>query len=230
MIAGVVSTGFSLLVGRLSQRRRVALALSDDGKKISACMHTLNVCTYDEKLTFFRDVLSKLNISAYIKDDHLLLFGGKKLLPLFSPSAVTEGNLFFLTRKLRSDKKPIIILSARFTAEAYLFAKEINVVLFDGEQVYNLLKLADRLPKSTASDRRNSPTAFFKRIFIKSNGVKFILFGLSFIVMAFMVFYPLYYYIVGGIFIVFGLIALFFASPVDKPTHVSLVDYLKSNP
>ena len=217
LLSVTAATAFSSCVYFLSARRKRLLLSKDESKDVNACMHVLNVCTYDENLAFFCSVFNKMGISASVIGEHISLLNGKKVIPAFFPSPLNDNQLKQLTDKIKksvSDK--IIVLSSGFTPDALTYAKSAYISVFAAKDVYSLLKERSCLPDVTVPVKLPFYSGFFQRLFVKNNGVKFILFGLSLLIMAFIVFYPLYYYIAGGIFIVFGLISLSFAKPVKR--------------
>ena len=62
-----------------------------------------------------------------------------------------------------------------------------------------------KIDKAVKSERK-----LLKALFYKTNGKKLILYGTCLIALGFFVFYPVYYFVSGTIFFVYGLIALFF--------------------
>ena len=228
LFSATAAAFFSICVYALSARRKRKLLSRDDSKEVNALMNTFNVCTYDENLTFFCSVFNKMDISASVTNEHISLSDGKKVVPAFYPSPLTDNQLKGISDKVKKRRtEQLTVLSSGFTTEAINYAKSAYISVFAAKDVYKMLKDASILPKSDVAAPSPFYKGFFKRLFVKNNGVRFILFGLTLFIMAFIVFYPLYYYIAGGVFIVFGLTSLVFAAPV-KTAKTDLFRHLSN--
>ena len=213
----VAAAALAFAVYFLSARRKSNALLQDRTKAVKQCMDIFNVCTYGENLAFFASAFNKMGISASVTNEHISLGNGKKAVPFFYPSPITDNMLKALADRIRiNGDERIIVLSSGFTANALAYAKCAYISVFGAKDVFELLNKHDLLPeiKATVKKRRYFPA--LTGLFVKNNGVRFILFGLSLIIMAFVVFYPLYYYIAGAVFILFGMVSLIFAKPVKR--------------
>ena len=168
-----------------------------------------------------------MGISASVTDEHILLADGTVVIPAFFPSPVTDNQLAFITRDVRN-KKPerIIVLSAAFDAGAIRYAERTGALAVNAKQIYAFLKERSHLPEKPATQKKTSLKEFFERLFVKRNGVRFLLFGLSLVIMAFVTFYPVYYYVSGAGFILFGLAALVFAAAPTAKEKITLTELL----
>ena len=215
-VATVLSICFSLFFSAIVfiLSARATKSREDKGRSAKELMRTLNVCTYDEILKIFSSVFNDMGIRAYVEGENKLVIGGATLLFALYPESVSANELHDIVLKNGRNDKKLAIVSSSFTLGAALYAESLGVTLFDAEAVYPLIKdspfFARQTPKKHEKSKRGD---FFDRLFLKKNGVRFILFGLSFFIMAFMVFYPVYYYVAGGAFIITGVILLLFAKP-----------------
>ena len=224
LISAVIAAAFSFVVYVLSARRKMSISLKDESKTINQCMDIFNVCTYDENLKFFSSVFNSMGISASITDEHILLENGNIVLPCFFPSPLDGNLLKIMTDRIKVNSKRIIVLSAKFTADAIIYAKSADMSVFEAKDVFSFLKESNRLPDLKRVPKQRFYHGFFTRLFVRNNGVRFILFGLSLLIMAFMVFYPVYYYISGAVFILFGIVSLIFAKPLRREKNDLLRD------
>ena len=184
--------------------------------KLYALMDKFNMCTADEIFNIFLPIFNELNISASLTDDHITLASGQKIYLAFFPSAITDNELMTIYRKCRYEN--LIVFSNSFTSPCYALAKKLKIKLFSAQEIFELLESFNALPVQTENKTPPFYDGILSRLFERKNGTRFIILGLTLIIIAFAVFYPLYYYVMGAIFVTYGFICLIFAkSKVYSP-------------
>lgn len=230
LIVGIsLSLGFSFFVTRFAIKRRVALSLGNDDVNSVALMRKLNVCTLDEKLRIFCSVFNDMGIRTSVDGMHILAgdSGLCVILALYPESLSANELARLIDNAPVKERSKIAVVNAAFTAEAALFADRIGVTLFSSKSIYNLLKGR----KIAQPPETEKPQKFFSGIIrgltAKNNGVKFILFGLSLIAMGFIVFYPVYYYVIGGLMTALGIVQLLFIKPALPKENKTIPDFIR---
>lgn len=172
---------------------------------------TLNRCTKKEIVKIFGELLDRLNLS-YEQQSGYFSTNGVSILPCFLPEELSLNELLSAYRNCPFENEKLIVISDKFSSAVNL--KNLSVV--HTRSIVALLDKEKLLPETQkpVKPKRN----ILKALFYKANGKKLILYGTCLICLGFFVFYPLYYFISGSIFIVYGLIALFFGNikPVDR--------------
>lgn len=205
IFAAIISGLVFLLSARPS---RASLQITRKGQ-LYALMDKLNICTADEILQIFLPVLGDLHISASATDEHITLSNGQILYCAFFPSPLSDNELMNIYRKYRKDN--LIILSNAFSMPCYSLAKKLKIKLFSIEDIYSLLEDAKALPEQNIAKTPPFYDGMFSRLFARKNGARFIFLGLTLIIIAFAVFYPIYYYVAGILSITYGFTCLIFA-------------------
>lgn len=209
ILAIIFAVSLSALVFLLSTRPSKSYLQTVRNGNLYALMDKLNICTADEILQIFLPVFNNLNISASVTDEHITLSNGQMLYCAFFPSPLSDNELMAIFKKHRKDN--LIVLSNAFTVPCYPLAKKLNVKLFSLEDIFSLLESANALPETDTLRKPPFYDGMLSRLFAKKNGARFIFLGLTLIIIAFAVFYPIYYYVTGIISITYGFACLVFA-------------------
>ncbi len=122
----------------------------------------------------------------------------------------------------------LIILSNSFAPNCYVLAKKLNIKLFCGEEIFQLLESNNALPTQVENKAIPFYDGFISRLLQRKNGIRFIFLGFTLIIIAFAVFYPLYYYIAGIISLTYGFALLAFAKKQTQKSE-SLQDILSNS-
>lgn len=191
--------------------------------KLYATMDKLNMCTIDEIFQIFSPVFNNLHISASVTNEHITLSNGLILHFAFFPSAISDNEVMTIYRKYRTQN--LIILSNSFSPNCYTLAKKLNIRLFCSEEIFQLLESNDALPEQVENKTIPFYEGFVSRLMERKNGIRFIFLGFTLIIIAFAVFYPLYYYITGIISLTYGFALLIFAKKKTQHSE-SLQDIL----
>ena len=225
MIAFTLAAVFSFTVYRLSRRKRLFLAQKDASAHIRSTIDALNQMNEKCLREVFCSALSSLGKQATPDPSGVAVISGETVvLPVFMPEPVT-GNQLKMLLYGREENEKVIILSSAFTIEAKTYAEKRGIRLFSARQIADFL---DKANVKVAEEKKRTSIfdGMFSRLFKRTNGLKFILFGLSLTAMAFVVFYPIYYYIAGGAFVIFGLSAMLFSPYEHKALEEKLEDAL----
>ncbi len=220
ILGGCLSYFLILAFEKLNAKNALSLVKA---KRIKQCMLILNTLATDELLKLFLEVFNRLNISATIKDEHTLVFKKKIAVFLFSPKPLSANDIYFFSLKHKTKK--ILIFSPEFERGVTASIKQ-NVTLIDKKLIFAMLEKTDLLPDLTPPKKpalKSRLKNFFSVIFSKTKGAKFIFYGTVLFLFSFITFFPTYYIISSAIFIVYGLIALFFGKIETKK---SLEDFL----
>ncbi len=202
-LSAAFSIVFSALVYKLSSARRIARGENVD-ERVNALMDKLNVCTYDEIFAVFRPIFNRMRINTRVADDYMILRENVLVKFSFRPDNLSANELYLILKDISVNNYSVVVLARGFTPDALSFAKKRGVKVFGASRIYDFLKDNSSLPELELNEKKPFYDGLFARLFQKTNGVKFILFGLSLVAMAFIVFFPIYYYICGGAFVVFG--------------------------
>ncbi len=193
--------------------------------KLYALMDKFNMCTIDEIFQIFSPVFNNLHISANVTNEHITLDNGLILHIAFFPSALSDNEVMSIYRKYRSPD--LIILSNSFTSSCYSLAKKLNIKLFCGEDIFQFLESNNALPEQIENKTTPFYDGFISRLLERKNGIRFIFLGFTLIIIAFAVFYPIYYYIMGILSLTYGFALLIFAKKQTQKSE-SLQDILSS--
>lgn len=113
-----------------------------------------------------------------------------------------------------------VILSSEFPSEIIEFANRFGgkIKLVHGNDVYKLLLKHDNLPKITCEILKSQKVKRRKlsSLLYKKNSRKFLLFGLMFLLMSYVVPIKLYYLICGGLMLIFGFTLMFFGKYTEE--------------
>ncbi len=99
------------------------------------------------------------------------------------------------------------------------FGEKIRIIY--GKSLYLFLKNSDALPKNFITLKKEKPTTgFLDRILDGKKAVKYVLFGLAFFGLSFLVRYKVYYLTMGCLFSALSLIAVLFRRQREKDSEI----------
>lgn len=172
--------------------------------KETDALFTLNTRSQKQIQKIFGELLNKLGL-VYKRNNGYFSVNGISVLPVFLPEELNFNELLKLYRNRPFDDEKLVIISDRFSSDLSCSEK---LIMLRTKSVIPLFEKYDLLPKI---DKAVKPERkLLKALFYKTNGKKLILYGACLIALGFFVFYPVYYFVSGTIFFVYGLIALFF--------------------
>lgn len=216
-ISAIISISFAVIIlyknnERYSKKQKIKttnLALSQKKR-------AFNLLSETQILSIFVDFCKKLQLSPTVTNGFIII-DNAAIFPLFYPEDLSLNEIKKIANKTPSFIKKIIVVSDGFTKAALDFQKELSTVYVKSEEAIKALEKFDLTPKieSAVVKKEN----LFLRLFKRTNGKKFILYGVGLLILSLFAFYRLYYLASGGVFILFGLIATFFAKKDDVTSN-----------
>ena len=131
------------------------------------------------------------------------------------PEELSANDVISIRRNNPYDCTKLIVVSQKFSSGALKYCDK-KTIPFRTEYLATALLEVDLSNLDLKPEKRKKNIT--SMLFYKTNGKKLIVYGVCLFALSFFVFYPVYYFVFGGIFIVYGLIALFFGKikPVIK--------------
>ena len=181
------------------------------------CNQTLTqLCCYPKSYSvdLFEKLFEKKNLSPLKKYGGLFIAETKCVNYFyFSFDALTKGQIADCFNKACKDCK-IVIWTDIVNKELTQFANKFNgrVVLYDGKKTFVTLKENNLLPQITCPVATNvkNKTRVKLNLFSKSRARKYLLFGVSFVIMSYFVYYKIYYLVFGCLFLLLSLLCRLF--------------------
>ena len=228
LVAVTLSFSVAAAAFTFAFRQRRAENLIKAAPDLKARMHIFNVCTLDENLNFFCAVFNKMHIDTYVEGDFLVTKNAKSAL-CFTPEPTDANELYLLfCREPSNGEKRLAALGSEFTLSAKQFAISRSITLFSALSVVDMLEKAKSLQQVKSPAKRNLFKEYVSAFLSRRNGRRYVLFGASLLIMAAFVFYPVYYYIVGGAFVVFGVVSSLFPRAEKSHSEPTISEFLAS--
>lgn len=225
-----ISCLFTLTLGgmcfQLTRKKRLkAASIKHNAASIKLFRETLNLLPPQKQREIFTEYLKKTG-SEYKSKNGYFFVNGFSVYPCFLLDDIT----FNEAKKILDDSpykaNKTVIISNGFSENLLKYREALPMILIPSEDfIAELNKYG--LIKETKPVKVKKQTIFIK-LFKKANGLKFILYGITMIILSFIVFYPIYYLISGTIFTVFGLIAAFFGKLEPKNPVTKNIDEIFS--
>lgn len=212
-ISAIISVSIAVIIFyKNNERYSKTQKLKTANLALSETKRVFNLLSEEQIASIFFELCKKLQLSPTLSDGFLIIEDAA-IFPLFYPEDLSFENVKKIANKTPSFIKKIIVVSDGFTKTALDFKKELSMIFVKSEEAIKLLEKFDLVPKKERPIVKKEN--LFLRLFKKTNGKKFILYGVGLLILSLFAFYRLYYLISGGVFILFGLIATFFAKKDD---------------
>jgi len=191
----------------------------EDGKKAEELLAYLSVSEKKKSVECVTAALDHLELK-YEKKRSYILVPEKSIAAFINtePDGLTKTEIVKAVN-VAPQNAETVIFACFVSEEVGAFAKRFKdkVRIISGENLYLFLKHSEALPDIDENKiviPKNRPV--LKKVFDKKRAFKYLLFGLSFLGLSFLVRYKLYYIIVGSLFIALALISrIFFAKTKD---------------
>ena len=196
--------------------------------RLNEGMHILNTCALDEILPIFLEFFSQNNICAKTHKRYLLINDDFCLYLGLYVDPLTE----FVTKNIIDNNpfmgKRLVIVSNCFSEATLSLCAVKDITLVPTKELVPLINF-DKLQSiptvkgSTVMQRIRQifTKQFLSKLYARKNFKRFFVYGVILFLLSSVSFYPVYYIISGGIFIVNGLIALLFGKNDVPPTKES---------
>ena len=146
----------------------------------------------------------------------------------FLPDELSTGDALSLIKKVDYSSKQIVLFSNAFSKNLIDISNALKISLISTEKIYSNLK--ESYPEFLDNLEILDTKKFkFSGLFQKKNGIRFILYGSILELLSLITFFPIYYVLSGAVFIIYGLITLFFGNTVKQPS-IDLDDILNEKP
>lgn len=183
-------------------------------KRINEVMHILNTCAGDEIQSIFLKFFNLKGICAKAHKRYMCTDRGYTVFLGFYTEPLGEFDAKNILENLPFADAKLVIISNQFTDACVEFCKFKQITLITSQQIapyldYDVLNLR-QAEKSVNKNKRSLLKALIKSFYNRKNFKRFFLYGVLLFTLSRLTFYPVYYVISGGIFIVNGLIALLF--------------------
>lgn len=163
-------------------------------------------------IDLFKALLEKEGICAR-KKGWYLQFENFAILPLFLPNGLSANVASFCIKRLPSCLRPVVITNT-LDNDCILFLQAVNANAVTFKQVFCLVE--KHFPHLLQSTQKTNKPKLFSAIKTRSNGKRFITYGLVLQVFSRFAFFPVYYLFCGSLFIILGLGIMFFVLPTVK--------------
>lgn len=208
-ISAIISISFSVIIFyKNNQRYFKKQKLQNANKTLSEVKRAFNLLSETQILSIFIELCKKLRLSPTVSDGFIYVEDAA-IFPLFNPEDLSFNEIKKIALKTPSFIKKVIVVSDGFSKTALDFQKELSTVFVKSEEAIKALEKFDLIPKIEPSIVKKEN--LFLRLFKRTNGKKFILYGAGLLILSLFAFYRLYYLISGIVFIVFGVTAALFS-------------------
>lgn len=179
-------------------------------------LNAIDIINFSNKNTvdkIFAELFSKLNLAIKRQNDFYRV-KGVTVYPCFYIDDLTCNDVKKISNDNPFDGSKTIVISNGFTKTALSLAKNLSIICLQTKDFIPILIKYNLLPND--DEVKISKENFFKRLFKRINGIKFIVYGACLLIFSFFVFYPIYYRVSGIIFLIFGTLAVFFGKKETK--------------
>ena len=228
IIAIISSIIFSvcILLAFILKKREKSIFISNtiwQNKRMLALKFKLSLMKNDEIINLFKGLIKNCaNKDFYLESEkYIYLF-------CFLPDELSTGDALSLIKKVDYSSKQIVLFSNAFSKNLIDISNALKISLISTEKIYSNLKEAypEFLDKLEILDTKKLKLS---GLFQKKNGIRFILYGSILELLSLITFFPIYYVLSGAVFIIYGLITLFFGNTVKQPS-IDLDDILNEKP
>ncbi len=226
LISCLFSLTFGCICFRITRTKRLkTVGVKNKAASIRLFTETLNVLPAQKQRDIFSDYLEKRGFEYKSKKGYFLV-NGFSVYPCFLLDDITfnEAKNIIDASPYKADKT--VIISNGFSENLLKYRDALPLILIPSEDFSEELNKHGLIneTKPVKVKKKN----IFLKLFKKTNGLKFILYGITMIILSFIVFYPIYYLISGTIFTVFGLIAAFFGKIEPTKPAAKTIDEIFS--
>lgn len=196
-----------------------------DREKAESVLFTLGVSKREELNDFFSAFLDKMSVEHFDDKGVIVLSETQtELRYCFSFSPVTENEIIEEYKKTGKGRN-VLVCAKSFSEETVALAKRFcgRILLADGGALYSVMKRFDFFPPENKnfSAQKKKPKIVLANLFSRKNAGRFLLYGILLELFGALSFYPVYYSVTGGIFIILSLAVFFFGLrdelPPDNP-------------
>ena len=234
VFAALSETIFVLLRKR---RTRNYILKTKDAEKAEKAMFSLCVFKEDELNEFFSSFLKKMQIPFFSENGVIVLPESNAELHFkFTFASVTENEIIEEYKKTAKGRN-VLVCGKSFSEETISLAKKFGgrIILADGGALYSVMKRFEFFPpesKNFVCAKKKNVSSLFANFFSRKNAGRFLLYGILLELFGSLSFYPVYYSVSGGIFIILSLSVFFFGLkdelPPDNPFRIANVENQKT--
>ena len=216
ILSATFSLVFTLISIKISQGRKNKKTLPrEQEKKYLSAMTELCLKPKAKQKELFTALFIKENYYPTAKKDGIFLTEKNTLVFIkFDFEKVNKAYIVKVFNKLDSGEIAEIY-SDEYENDVKDFAKLFNgrIVLKDGKDTFSLLDKHGLLPEPTLLSDNKKKKADFTLLLHKKRAKNYLFFGLSFVILSYIVPIKIYYLVFGGIFLALALILRFFGKP-----------------
>lgn len=213
ILSATFSLAFTLIFIKISNSKKDKKTLSrEQEKQYLSAMTELSLKPKVKQKELFNALFIKENYYPTAKKDGIFLTEKNALVFIkFDFEKVNKAYIVKIFNKLDSGEIAEIY-SEDYDKEVTDFAKLFKgrIVLKDGKDTFALLEKNGLLPETTLSINAQKPKADFSLLLNKKRAKNYLFFGLSFVILSYIVPIKIYYLIFGGIFLALSLVLRFF--------------------
>lgn len=221
----VFATCFGLIISiivykRLSEKTRVAKLNKKERLAVSNMVSALNLYTKAEQNQLFLRALENANYTAEKRNGGLYLSEySVAIFPCFGFNAVDKTAVVKAFNYINKSYTAYI-LAGEFSKDILQFIERFDgkIKAIDGVKVYGFLNKQGCLPKTKIDlTEKDRPHINLTALFDRKKAKRFLLFGILFLFMSYLVPIKLYYVIFGCIFLIYSLICRFYGKTNTVP-------------
>ena len=227
VFAALSETIFVLLT---KKRTRNYILKAKDAEKAEKAMFALCVSKEDELNKFFSSFLKKMQIPFSSENGVIVLSeSNAELHYKFTFASVTENEIIEEYKKTAKGRN-VLVCGKSFSEESVSLSKRFGgrIILADGGALYSVMKRFEFFPPENENyvraKKKNVPY-LFANFFSRKNAGRFLLYGILLELFGALSFFPVYYSVSGGIFIILSLSVFFFGLkdelPPDNPFRIA---------
>ena len=142
----------------------------------------------------------------------------------FTYDKISAGNVASAYKKTPKSKN-LVYVAIDFSSDAITFAKSFyaKIKLLTLSEIFPVLKKSNTLPSGGFIPKEQKPSflSLLKETFQRQKAKTFALYGAFMLIMSRFVFFPVWYIVVGSLFLIYAIIIKFFA---PKPAYKSFFD------
>lgn len=196
-------------------------------KNLLKAVDIVNFLNKDTVDKIFNALFLKLNLTAKRQNDFYCV-EETSVYPCLYIEDLTCNDLKKISNDNPFKVTKTIVISKGFTENALTLAKNLSIICIPTKDFIPILVKYNLLPH--VSEVKIEKENFFKRLFKRVNGTKFIVYGVCLVIFSFFVFYPIYYRISGVIFLTFGTLAVLFDKKEKQvKTTLDFIELLTEN-
>jgi len=206
-------TGYKLLLGK---HKNIFLKNEEVAKKNEVFFNLAFFCENDIK-----KFLLKLFLKAEIKAENTksgIFLTDKKLLVRYMFKLTPINCDDFVKTVKNNDDKDVLLISDNILSEVYSYAKKVNIKLLSGTELFLLMKKYETYPDIKYSLKANEKIIkrHFNVEFTRKKAKNFLLFGGVLLLFSMFVAFPIYYLVMGNLFIIASVILRFYGKKPEN--------------